>query len=115
MSYLASEKCSDCRGAASLGPAAARELLRELHGWRITSGNRLERELRFPDFAAGLAFVNQVGDLAEQQGHHPDLFLSWGKVRVTLWTHSAGGLTRSDFVLAAKIDQLASGGSASPG
>jgi 4a-hydroxytetrahydrobiopterin dehydratase len=62
--------------------------------------------LKFPDFRQALNFVNQVGNLAEEQGHHPDIFLSWGKVEITIWTHKIDGLTESDFILAAKIDQL---------
>jgi 4a-hydroxytetrahydrobiopterin dehydratase len=64
------------------------------------------RAYKFPDFKSALAFVNQVGDLAEAQGHHPDILLGWGKVEITLWTHAVDGLTESDFILAAKIDQL---------
>jgi 4a-hydroxytetrahydrobiopterin dehydratase len=62
--------------------------------------------LTFPDFKSALRFVNQVGDLAEDQGHHPDITLAWGKVGITIWTHKIDGLTESDFILAAKIDRL---------
>ena len=68
--------------------------------------HHLEKEFRFPDFAKALAFTNKIGAIAEEQGHHPDIFLAWGKVRVTIWTHAIDGLTRSDFVLAAKIDRI---------
>lgn len=86
-------------------------LLRELEaqlgpGWRVVADHHLERELDFPDFVTALAYVNRLGALAEKEGHHPDVFLAWGKVRITLYTHKVEGLTRSDFVLAAKIDQL---------
>jgi len=86
-------------------------LLRELEGqlgpgWKVVVDHHLEKEIDFPDFATGLAFVNRVGALAEEEGHHPDLFLAWGKVRISLYTHKVDGLTRSDFILAAKIDQL---------
>jgi 4a-hydroxytetrahydrobiopterin dehydratase len=86
-------------------------LLRELEcqlgaGWVVVADHHLERELDFPDFVTALAYVNRLGALAEEEGHHPDVFLAWGKVRITLYTHKVEGLTRSDFVLAAKIDQL---------
>jgi 4a-hydroxytetrahydrobiopterin dehydratase len=64
------------------------------------------RAFKFPDFKSALAFVNRVGGVAEEQGHHPDILLGWGKVEITLWTHAVDGLTESDFILAAKIDQL---------
>ncbi len=75
-------------------------------GWEIIAEHHLERTFLFPDFKAALAFVNQVGALAEERNHHPDISLAWGRVRIELWTHAAGGLTQSDFDLAAKIDAL---------
>ena len=69
-------------------------------------GHHLVRAFKFPDFKSALAFVDKVGVVAEQQGHHPDIFLAWGKVEITTWTHAVDGLTESDFILAAKIDQL---------
>lgn len=74
--------------------------------WRIVEGKKLARAFTFPDFQRGLSFVNHVGAIAEQLGHHPDVHLSWGHVEVETWTHDAGGLTEQDFLLAAKIDQL---------
>ena len=79
--------------------------------WGRTAGTRsrehhLEKEFLFRDFVSALAFVNRVGELAEREGHHPDVHLAWGKVRLTLWTHKIDGLTESDFVLAAKADTL---------
>ena len=68
----------------------------------------IERQFRFKDFREAIAFVNKVADLAESEGHHPDIFISWNKVRLTLTTHKIGGLSRNDFVLAAKIDELLS-------
>ena len=83
------------------------QLVRELGGeWRLPGNHHLEKDYTFPDFATALAFTNQVGAIAEEQGHHPDIFLTWGKVRLSIWTHKIDGLTRSDFVLAAKIDAL---------
>ena len=72
----------------------------------MVNGHHLKRAFSFPDFRAALAFVNRVGELAEEQGHHPDIFLAWGKAEITTWTHKIDGLTESDFILAAKIDQL---------
>ena len=75
-------------------------------GWRVVNEHHLEREFKFPDFRQALAFTNRVGQLAESQNHHPDIYLAWGKVKLTLWTHKIDGLTESDFVFAAKVDQL---------
>jgi len=75
-------------------------------GWRIVDGHHLEKEFRFPDFAQALAFVNRIGAAAEEMGHHPDLELGWGRVRVTLRTHDAGGITSKDYALAAAIEEL---------
>lgn len=72
----------------------------------MVNDHHLEREFIFSDFREALKFTNQVGELAESQGHHPDIYLAWGKVRITLWTHKINGLSESDFILAAKIDQL---------
>src|SRR5207237_156033 len=105
---LAAETCAPCGGGVP--PLHGEELAvlaRQLgNGWRVVDEHHLEKELTFPDFAQALAFTNRVGALAEEQGHHPDIYLAWGKVRITIWTHKIGGLSRSDFVLAAKIDLL---------
>lgn len=109
MSDLASRSCVPCRGGVPpLGADAIAALLAELGGsWSVEAGHHLASEYRFSDFAAGLAFVNRIGEVAEREGHHPDLELSWGRVGVKIWTHAIDGLTESDFVLAAKIDALA--------
>jgi 4a-hydroxytetrahydrobiopterin dehydratase len=75
-------------------------------GWQIAGDRQLEKEYRFRDFREALEFTNKVGELAEAQGHHPDIYLAWGKVKLTVWTHKINGLTESDFVLAAKADKL---------
>ena len=75
-------------------------------GWQVIAEHQLEKEYRFADFRDALAFTNRVGELAEAQGHHPDIYLAWGKVKLTIWTHKINGLTESDFVMAAKADQL---------
>jgi 4a-hydroxytetrahydrobiopterin dehydratase len=107
MSSLANEKCVPCRGGVpALKGEELAALARELGGaWRIAGEHHLEKEFRFPDFARALAFTNAIGAIAEEEGHHPDIHLAWGKVRVTIWTHTVDGLTRADFVLAAKIDR----------
>ena len=87
-------------------PPNARPLLAELgHGWRVVDGHHLEKEYAFPDFATALAFTNRVGAVAEAEGHHPDIHLAWGKVRLTVWTHKIDGLTESDFIFAAKAER----------
>lgn len=74
--------------------------------WQVKKGHHLERTDKFKDFREALAFTNQVGKLAEKVNHHPDIYLAWGQVKLTLWTHSVGGLTENDFEFAAKVDAL---------
>jgi 4a-hydroxytetrahydrobiopterin dehydratase len=104
---LASMQCGSCRHAEHpLGSVRCDILVEQLSdGWAVTDG-RLEKGFVFKDFRQGLEMVNAVGAIAEEQGHHPDIFLAWGKVKITLFTHRVGGLTEADFVFAAKIDQL---------
>ena len=109
MSELASRECVPCKGGV---PPLAGETLRVLlgllgGGWRVVGEHHLEKELAFPDFRTALEFTNDVGELAERQGHHPDIHLAWGKVGVTVWTHKIGGLSETDFVFAARCDALA--------
>jgi 4a-hydroxytetrahydrobiopterin dehydratase len=78
----------------------------QVPGWQVIEEHHLSKSYSFPDFRTALAFVNRVGAVAEEEGHHPDLFLSWGTVGVKTWTHKIDGLTESDFILAAKIDRL---------
>ncbi len=110
MSELAKLECVPCRGGVPpIGGKDLADLLEKLGGgWRVTDENHLEKEYTFKDFRDALAFTNRVGELAEAQGHHPDIYLAWGKVRLTVWTHKIGGLTESDFVFAAKADTLQS-------
>jgi len=107
---LAQRNCVPCRGGV---PPLKGDKLKEFHQqladpaqWSVVNEHRIARVYKFPDFKSALAFVNRVGALAEEQGHHPDILLRWGKVEITLWTHAVDGLTESDFILAAKIDQL---------
>ena len=106
VSELARKQCVPCKGG--IPPLAGKELERLSHmlgnGWGVVDGHHLEKEYPFPNFVDALAFTNRVGDIAETQGHHPDIYLSWGKVRVTIWTHAINGLTESDFILAAKAE-----------
>ena len=105
---LAAQTCVPCRGGVP--PLEGDELtgLRERlgGGWRVVEEHHLEKEFRLEDFRSALGFTNRVGKLAEEQGHHPDIHLSWGRVRLEIWTHKIDGLTESDFVLAAKVDKL---------
>lgn len=107
MTELASKTCVPCRGGV---PPLKGQELAALHaqvtGWNVVAEHHITKTFIFPDFRQALNFVNRVGDLAEQQGHHPDIYLAWGKVEITTWTHKIDGLTESDFILAAKIDQL---------
>ena len=107
MNDLAAKSCVPCRGGVPpLTPAEISPLLEQLGGWEAIDHHHLERSFTFPDFQTALDFVNRVGWLAEEQGHHPDLYLSWGRVGIKIWTHKIDGLTESDFILAAKIDRI---------
>jgi len=106
MSDLASKTCVPCRGGVPPVKGAELDaLLRQVSGWSVVNEHHLTKTYKFPDFRQALAFVNRVGEIAEEQGHHPDIFLAWGKVEITLWTHAIDGLTESDFIMAAKIDR----------
>ena len=107
---LTEEQCVPCRGGVpALKGQELQALQRELGGdWNLVDEHHLSKEFRFPDFKEALAFTNAVGAIAEEQGHHPDIYLAWGKVRIEVWTHKIDGLTRSDFVLAAKVDAAGS-------
>lgn len=110
-SELADRQCVPCTGAVSPLSASAIATLRdELGGsWDLEAEQRLSKAFSFDDFLSALGFVNAIGAIAEEQGHHPDVYLAWGMVRLTIWTHAAGGLTESDFVLAAKADRAYEG------
>lgn len=108
MSALAKKQCVPCRGGVPpLEGRQIKKLLDELgNGWVVVEDHHLEKLYTFDDFRRALDFTNRVGALAEEQGHHPDLHLSWGRVKVVVWTHKVDGLTESDFILAAKCDEL---------
>jgi 4a-hydroxytetrahydrobiopterin dehydratase len=104
---LSEKHCVPCRGGVSpLHGEELERLERQLPGWQVVGGHHLLKSFTFPDFRTALDFVDKAGAIAEEQGHHPDLLLSWGKVEVKTWTHKIDGLTESDFILAAKIDLL---------
>ena len=108
MSELAKKVCVPCKGGVPpLKGEALAGLTRELgQGWRVIDEHHLERDFKFGNFREALDFTNRVGQLADQQNHHPDIYLAWGKVRLTLWTHKIDGLTESDFIFAAKVNEL---------
>lgn len=107
MCDLADRQCVPCRGGVPpLKGEKLANLAKQLPGWQVVDEHHIERRYEFPDFVTALAFVNRVGEVAEQQGHHPDIFLTWGEVRIKLFTHKIDGLSESDFILAAKIDRL---------
>jgi 4a-hydroxytetrahydrobiopterin dehydratase len=108
MKELAKKECVPCTGEVpALKGAGLKRLQRQLiRKWKVVKGHHLEKEFKFKNFKQALAFVNRVGELAEEQNHHPDIYLAWGLVKVTIWTHAVDGLTESDFVLAAKIEML---------
>ena len=107
MSVLAQETCIPCR--SGVPPLKGEELDASKeklgNGWQIINEHHLEKEYIFADFRQALDFTVKVGEVAENQGHHPDIYLAWGKVKLTIWTHKIDGLTESDFILAAKADQ----------
>jgi len=107
MNDLAGRQCVPCRGGVPPLPSEEiAKLLTQLDGWEVVAEHHLRKEYKFEDFKAAQEFVNQVGELAEQQWHHPDISYGWGRAEITIWTHKIDGLTESDFILAAKIDQL---------
>lgn len=107
MFTLSKKNCVPCRGGIPpLSGDRMTELLGQVDGWAVEREHHLTRIYAFRDFSEALGFVNRVGEIAEQQGHHPDIYLAWGKVRVDVWTHKIDGLTESDFILAAKIDEI---------
>jgi len=104
---LSEKSCVPCRGGI---PPLTRDqiipIAAEVPEWIVVDDHHIERAFEFADFAGALEFVDRVGALAEQEGHHPDIHLAWGRARVSIWTHKVDGLTESDFILAAKIDTI---------
>jgi 4a-hydroxytetrahydrobiopterin dehydratase len=107
MADLAARECVPCRGGVpALKGEQITELLAQLDGWEVVAEHHLKKSYKLADFREAQEFVNRVGDLAETQGHHPDICFGWGRCEITIWTHKIDGLTESDFVLAAKIDRV---------
>lgn len=107
---LADQQCVPCKGGT---PPLTREeiapLRTQVPDWEVVDDHHLTRNYRLKDFAEAIQLVNRIAEVAEAQGHHPDLRVAWGKVGVDLWTHKIDGLTSSDFIMAAKIDRLYEG------
>jgi 4a-hydroxytetrahydrobiopterin dehydratase len=103
---LADRQCVPCKGGVP--PLTAEQiasLLAQIQGWSVVDNHHLEKRYTLQNFATALALVNRIGAIAEEQNHHPDIFLAWGKLEVKIWTHKINGLTESDFVFAAKCDR----------
>lgn len=107
MTKLADKVCVPCRGDATpLTGTVLEELHRQVPDWELVGEHHLLKRLSFKDFREALHFVNQVGELAEAQGHHPDIDFGWGRAEVRVFTHTVNGLTESDFIFAAKVDLI---------
>lgn len=107
---LADNKCVPCRGGVpALTPDEIAPLMAQLDGWQLEDNKKLIKSYPFKNFVEAMAFANAITPVAEEEGHHPDLYVRWGEVRVYLWTHKIDGLTQSDFYMAAKIDRVREG------
>ena len=107
MSELASKTCVPCKGGTPpLKGEKLEGLRRQVPEWEVVEEYHLRRRFRFKNFRESLLFVNRVGELAEEQGHHPDIGFGWGYAEISVWTHKINGLTESDFIFAAKVDTL---------
>lgn len=106
---LSEKKCEPCLATTPpMKLEASNRLLQELNGWQLAlDGRAIRKRFSFPDFITAMAFANRVGDVAEEQKHHPDLMVGWGYVECVCWTHTIAGLHENDFIVAAQIDQLA--------
>jgi 4a-hydroxytetrahydrobiopterin dehydratase len=110
MAGLADRQCVPCKGGVPpLSGEESAPLLAQLEGWNIVDNHHLEKHYKLKNFVEALELVNRIGAIAEEQNHHPDIFLAWGRVRVTIWTHKINGLTESDFIFAAKCDVARAG------
>ncbi|MCC6152273.1 MAG: 4a-hydroxytetrahydrobiopterin dehydratase [Candidatus Hydrogenedentes bacterium] len=104
---LAKKECVPCKGGVPPLKGTQLESLHRLlgHDWIVVNEHHLEKEYKFKNFAESLEFTNAVGEIAEEQNHHPDILTTWGKTKVTIWTHKIDGLTESDFIFAAKVEE----------
>ena len=106
MTTLSKGHCVACEaGTPPMPLEEAREIIDQVQGWELEE-NKLARRFRFKDFASAMAFVNKVAEVAEAEGHHPDIYISWNRVRLDLTTHAIKGLSQNDFIMAAKINEL---------
>lgn len=104
---LADKKCIPCRGGVpTLTESEIDPLIKELPEWQVIEGKKLYRSIKFKDFVQPMELANKIAAIAEEEGHHPDLIVRWGELVIEIWTHKVNGLTESDFILAAKIDNL---------
>lgn len=107
---LTHQKCVPCEGGTKpMTMDQAKPYLEEVKDWEVVNQNGVDtirREFKFKDFKEALAFLNKIGAIAEEEGHHPDIELGWGKVKIEFSTHAIGGLSVNDFILAAKIDKI---------
>ena len=104
---LAEKTCVSCHGGVPpLSAVQIAELLPQVEGWEVFDNHHLVKSYKFANFKQALDFVNAVGAIADEQNHHPDIYLAWGKVRIEIWTHKINGLTESDFIFAAKVDHV---------
>ena len=105
---LSKKTCVPCQGGVPpLSELEYTPLLKQLHeDWKVIESHHLKRTFSFPNFVSALSFTNKVGEIAELEGHHPDIYLSWGVVSITIYTHKIEGLTESDFILASKYDTI---------
>jgi 4a-hydroxytetrahydrobiopterin dehydratase len=107
MNDLLKKNCVACQGGIpALKEGEIKIYLSEIKDWHVIDNHHIEKTFEFPDFASALSFVNKVGALAEQEGHHPNISFTWGKVEISIWTHKINGLHENDFILAAKVDTL---------
>jgi len=108
-SDLTAKKCEPCEGGTEpLSTSEAKAYVEQTPAWQLITDDthKVIRDLQFKNFAEAMKFVNRVADVAEEEGHHPNIYISWNKVNLELYTHSIGGLSENDFIMAAKIDAL---------
>jgi 4a-hydroxytetrahydrobiopterin dehydratase len=104
---LKEKHCVPCRGGVPpFTLEQAQEYLRQVKDWELSEGKKIVKEFKFAKYLDGIAFAQRVAELAEQEGHHPNIHIFYKRVRIEIWTHKIDGLTESDFILAAKIDDL---------
>lgn len=108
MEHLTEKKCAPCEGGVDpLTRTEFEPYLEQVEKWTVVNDKVIERQFEFKDFAQALAFVNKVGEIAEDEGHHPDIFIhGWNKVKISLWTHAINGLSINDFIVATKVDRV---------